>query len=84
MDEVCEALTLDLCQWAIQDSSLTSENPANDIENTENNDSSIGCVAESTALENKSEQMLQLLALLQGLSSDELDALLRFASEFKQ
>ena len=71
-------------RWARQDSNLTSENPASDIENAENNDSSIECVAESTALENKSEQVLQLLALLQGLSSEELEALLRLASEFKQ
>ena len=70
-------------RWARQDSNLTSENLANDIENAENNDSSIECVAESTAVENKSEQMLQLLALLQGLSSEELEALFRLASEFK-
>ena len=68
-------------RWARQDSNLTSENLANDIENAENTDSSIECVAESTAVENKSEQMLQLLALLQGLSSEELEALLRLASE---
>ena len=60
-------------RWARQDSN----------ENAENNDSSIECVAESTAVENKSEQMLQLLALLQGLSSEELEALFRLASEFK-
>ena len=68
-------------RWARQDSNLTSENLANDIENAENNDSSIECVAESTAVENKSEQMLQLLALLQGLSSEELEALLKLASD---
>ena len=68
-------------KWAIQDSNLTSENTASDIENAENSDSSIECVAESTAVENKSEQMLRLLALLQGLSSEELEALLKLASE---
>jgi hypothetical protein len=72
-----------LKRWAIQDSNLTSENTASDIENAENSDSSIECVAESTAVENKSEQVVQLLALLQGLSSDELEALLKLASEFK-
>ena len=71
-------------RWARQDSNLASENPASDIENAENTDSSIECVADSTAVENKSEQMLQLLALLQGLSSEKLEALLRLASEFKQ
>ena len=68
-------------RWARQDSNLTSENTPNDIENAENNDSSIECVAESTAVENKSEQMLRLLALLQGLSSEEIEALLKLASE---
>ncbi|MDE1038308.1 MAG: hypothetical protein OR996_05635, partial [Phycisphaerales bacterium] len=68
-------------RWARQDSNLTSENTPNDIENAENNDSSIECVAESTAVENKSEQVLQLLALLQGLSSEELKALLKLASD---
>jgi len=68
-------------RWARQDSNLTSENTPSDIENAENKQSSIECVAESTAVENKSEQMLQLLALLQGLSSEELEALLRLASD---
>ncbi len=68
-------------RWARQDSNLTSENTASDIENAENSDSSIECVAESTAVENKSEQVVQLLALLQGLSSDELEALLKLASD---
>ena len=68
-------------RWARQDSNLTSENTASDIENAENSDSSIECVAESTAVENKSEQVVQLLALLQGLSSEELKALLKLASD---
>ncbi len=68
-------------RWARQDSNLTSENTPSDIENAENTDSSIECVAESTAVENKSEQMLRLLALLQGLSSEEIEALLKLASE---
>ena len=68
-------------RWARQDSNLTSENTPSDIENAENSDSSIECVAESTAVENKSEQMLRLLALLQGLSSEEIEALLKLASE---
>ena len=68
-------------RWARQDSNLTSENTASDIENKENSDSSIECVAESTAVKNKSEQVVQLLALLQGLSSDELEALLKLASD---
>jgi hypothetical protein len=68
-------------RWARQDSNLIAENTSSDIENAENSDSSIECVAESTAVENKSEQMLRLLALLQGLSSEELEALLKLASE---
>ena len=71
-------------KWAIQDSNLTSVNLAGDIENAENSGSSIEGVAESTAVENKSEQMLQLLALLQGLSSGELEALLKLAGELNQ
>ena len=68
-------------RWARQDSNLIAENTSSDIENAENSDSSIECVAESTAVENKSEQVVQLLALLQGLSSDELEALLKLASD---
>ena len=68
-------------QWAIQDSNLTSVNLASDIENVQNKQSSLGGVSKSASLVDKSEQVLQLLALLQGLSSEEIEALLRLASE---
>jgi hypothetical protein len=68
-------------KWAIQDSNLTSVNLAGDIENEENKQSSLGGVSKSASLIDRSEQVLQLLALLQGLSSEELKALLRLASE---
>jgi len=69
---------------ARQDSNLTTENTSIDIENAESEQSSIGGVAESASLIDKSEQMLQLLTLLQGLSSDEIELLLRLVSKLKQ
>jgi hypothetical protein len=70
---------LQLDEWAIQDSNLTSENPASDIENAENKQSSLGGVSKSASLVDKSEQILQLLALLQGLSCRRLLQLLACA-----
>jgi catalase len=72
-------------RWARQDSNLTSENTPNDIENAENNDSSIECVAtkkttqggtECAPVENKSEQFSQLLQAFNALTPDERSALL--------
>ena len=71
-------------RWARQDSNLTSKNTAGDIENAENKQSSLGGVSKSASLIDKSEQMLQLLALLQGLSSEEIELLLRLADKLKQ
>ena len=70
--------------WARQDSNLTSENTSSDIENAENKQSALGGVSKSASLIDKSEQMLQLLTLLQGLSSDEIEWLLRLVSKLKQ
>jgi hypothetical protein len=44
----------------------------------------VGGVSKSASLIDKSEQMLQLLAPLQGLSSDEIELLLRLADKLKQ
>ncbi len=55
-------------RWARQDSNLTSENTPSDIENTESEQSSLGGVSKSASLVDKSKQVLQLLALLQGIS----------------
>jgi hypothetical protein len=71
-------------RWARQDSNLTTENTSNDIENEENEQSALGGVSKSASLIDKSEQMLQLLALLRGLSSDEIELLLRLADKLKQ
>ena len=71
-------------RWARQDSNLTAENTSSDIENAENKQSSLGGVSKSASLVDKSEQILQLLALLQGLSSEEIEALLRLADKLKQ
>ena len=71
-------------RWARQDSNLTSENATGDIENAENKQSSLGGVSKSASLVKKTEQMLQLLTLLQGLSSDEIELLLSLADKFKQ
>jgi|GEM_PF-3859514 len=70
--------------WARQDSNLTTENTSSDIENAESEQSSLGRVSKSASLIDKSEQMLQLLTLLQGLSSDEIELLLRMADKLKQ
>ncbi len=67
-----------------QDSNLTTENTSSDIENAESEQSTLARVSKSASLIDKSEQMLQLLTLLQGLSSDEIELLLRLASKLKQ
>ena len=55
-----------------------------DIKNAESEQSSIGGVSKSASLIDQSEQMFQLLTLLQGLSSDEIELLLRLVSKLKQ
>ena len=71
-------------RWARQDSNLCEENITSDIENAENKQSALGGVSKSASLIDKSEQMRQLLALLQGLSSNEIKLLLRLADKLKQ
>ena len=68
-------------KWAIQDSNLCNENATDSIKNAENDSVAFEGVSKSASLVDRSEQMLQLLALLQGLSSEELEALLKLASE---
>ena len=70
--------------WARQDSNLTTKNTSSDIENAESEQSLVGGVAESASLIEQSEQMFQLLALLQELSSDEIELLLRLVSKLKR
>jgi DNA-directed RNA polymerase specialized sigma24 family protein len=64
-------------RWARQDSNLTSENPASDIENKENAKTEEEGGAKCAPLQDKSEQFTQLLQALKALTQDERSALLQ-------
>jgi hypothetical protein len=64
-------------RWARQDSNLTSENLANDIENKENAKTEEEGGAKCAPLQDKSEQFTQLLQAFQALTQDERNALLQ-------
>jgi hypothetical protein len=60
-------------KWAIQDSNLCNENATDSIKNAENDSVAFEGVSKSASLVDRSEQVLQLLALLQGVSIDKYD-----------
>jgi len=75
---------LQLDEWAIQDSNLTSENTASDIENAENEGAAICSASKCASLLDKTTLIEELLSVLVALSPESQMELLRAALEQKQ
>ena len=71
-------------RWARQDSNLTSENPASDIENKENAKTEEEGGAKCAPLQDKTTLIEELLIALGALSPESQMELLRAALEQKQ
>jgi len=69
-----------IIECAREDSNLTSENLANDIENKENEGAAICSASKCASLLDKSEQFTELLQALKALTQDERSALLQALS----
>ena len=71
-------------RWARQDSNLTSENPASDIENKENEGAAICGASKCASLLDKTTLIEELLSVLVALSPESQMELLRAALQQKQ
>jgi len=68
-------------KWAIQDSNLTSKNTPSDIGNEQNIELDKQGGAECASLVDQSEKLAQLIAVIQKMSIEDIEQLLRVAIE---